>query len=93
MKVVVAQLLVDDSGLFQEVVVYVSSHWVSLEVKIDVHVLAKSGGVVISIRLGVSERLQDIVGHEENVLCSLYLRLPGHVGHRRDVPSNSRLLP
>ena len=84
-KVVVAQLLVDNSGLFQEVVVDVSSHWVSLEVKIDVHVLAKSGGVVISIRLGVSERLQDVVGHEENVLCSLYLRLSGHVGDSGNV--------
>ena len=34
----------------------------SLEVEVDVHVFAESGGIVVAIRFRVSESLQDAIG-------------------------------
>ena len=48
-------------NLFQEVVIDVSADWIALEVEVDVHVFAEATGVVVSVRLGVTERLQDTV--------------------------------
>ena len=47
--------------LFEEIVVDVPAHRVALEVEVDVHVLAEATRVVVAIRLGVSERLQNTV--------------------------------
>ena len=57
MEISLALLLGDDSRLFQEVVVDVPTNWITFEVKVDVHVLPKSRGIVVSVCLGVSECL------------------------------------
>ena len=45
------------SYLFQQVVIYVSTDRVSFEIKINIHVFAKSTGVIISICFSISKRL------------------------------------
>ena len=57
MEISLPLLLGDDSGFLQEVVVDVTPNRVTFEVKVDVHVLSKSRGIVVSICLGVSECL------------------------------------
>ena len=57
MEISLALLLGDDSRLFQEVVVDVPTNRITFEVKVDVHVLPKSRGIVVSVCLGVSECL------------------------------------
>ena len=59
---------------------------VHLEVEIDVHVLSKSGGVVVSVCPRVAECLQDVVGLQQHVFGTLDLGLAGHVCHGSDVP-------
>ena len=65
---------------------------VHLEVEIDVHVLSKSGGVVISVCPGVSEGLQDVVGLQQHVLGTLDLGLARHVCHGSDVPLQKNII-
>ena len=57
MEISLALLLGNDSGLFEEVVVDVTPNRIPFEVKVDVHVLPKSRGIVVSVCLGVSECL------------------------------------
>ena len=40
---------------------------VTFEIEVNVHVLAKAAGVVVSLCLGITKRLQDAIGLEENV--------------------------
>ena len=47
-----------------------TSHRVALEVKVDVHVLAEPTRVIVAICLGVTERLQNTVGLQQNILHS-----------------------
>ena len=56
--------------LLEEIVVDVSAHRVALEVEVDVHVLAEATRVVVSVRLRVSERLENAVRLQQNVLHS-----------------------
>jgi len=49
-------------NLFQQIVTDVSADWITLEVKVDVHVFTEATGVIIAVCLGVTERLQDTVG-------------------------------
>lgn len=53
--------------LFQEVVLDVASGRVSLEVKVNIHVLAKPTGIIIPIGLGVSKCLHDLIGPNQHV--------------------------
>ena len=47
--------------LFQEIVEYMSTYWITLEVKINVHVFSKSAGIVISGCSGISKTLKDSI--------------------------------
>lgn len=53
--------------LFQEVVLDVASGRVSLEVKVNIHVLAKPTGIIIPIGLGISKCLHDLIGPNQHV--------------------------
>ena len=55
------------SHLFQEVVLNVTSSWVTLEVKVNIHVLAKPTGVIIPVGLGITKRLHDLIGPNQHV--------------------------
>lgn len=52
-------LLVYDSGFLQKVFVDVAADRVAFKVEMNVHVLAETGRIVVAVRLGVAERLQD----------------------------------
>ena len=53
--------------LFQEVVLNVASCRVTLEVKVNIHVLAKPTGVIIPVGLGITKRLHDLIGPNQHV--------------------------
>ena len=47
-----------------------TSYWISLEVKIDVHVFAKATGVIISVCFRIAKCFQDDVGFDQNIFNS-----------------------
>lgn len=55
MKVSLSRLLLNHSGLFQQIIQDNSTHWICLVIKLNVHELAESTGVVVSVSFGVSE--------------------------------------
>lgn len=66
--------------LLQQVVVDMPPDRVPFEVKVDVHVLSKPTGIIISVRLGVTKSFEDDIGLHQHVLDSktyqyLYLSL------------------
>lgn len=61
--------------LLEQVVVDVAAYRVALEVEVDVHVLAEATRVVVTVRLRVSERLQDAVRLQQDVLHSTSRKL------------------
>jgi len=67
MEVSLPLLLLDYPGFLQEVVLNVSARWVTLEVKVDVHVFTESAGIVVSVRLGVAEGFHQLVGSDQHV--------------------------
>lgn len=68
MKVSFSLLLEDDPTFLQQVVFNVSSDWVALKVKVDVHVLSEARRVVIAVGLGIAECLQHGVRLKQHVL-------------------------
>ena len=61
-------LLQHDPRLLQQVVGDVAADRVVLKVEVDIHVLAEAGRVVVPVRLGVAERLQNRVGLNQHAL-------------------------
>lgn len=59
MKIPLSCLLSGYSGLFQQVVSDVASNRIALEIKVNVHVLAKSGRVIVSVSFGIAEGFQN----------------------------------
>ena len=48
-----------------------SANRISLEVEVDVHVFTEAARVIVSVRLGVTERFEDTVRLKQNVLYSV----------------------
>lgn len=44
---------------FQKIVIYVTTDWVSFEVKTNVHIFPKSTGIVITVCLGITKCFQN----------------------------------
>ena len=55
------------TNLFQEIVEDVTSNRVSLKVKVNVHILAKSAGVVIPVGACIPKALQDSIRLEKDI--------------------------
>ena len=53
----------------------------TFEVKVDVHVLSKSGGVIIPVGLSITKGLQDIIGLEKYILNLHNLTLLGYISN------------
>lgn len=70
MEIPFALLLLDDARLLQQVIGDHSAHWIGLMIELNVHVLAESARVVVAVRLGVAERLENGVTLDENVFHS-----------------------
>jgi len=66
-KVAFSLLLIDHPRFLEEVIGHVAADGVSLEIKIDVHVLSETRRIVVSICLGIAERLQYRVRLDENI--------------------------
>lgn len=60
-EVPLALLKAHHAALLQQVVADVAAHGVALVVEVYVHVFAEPRRVVVPVRLGVAERLQDRV--------------------------------
>lgn len=69
-KVTFSLLLIDHPRFLEEVISHVAANGVSLEIEIDVHVLAETRRVIISVCLGVAKCLQYWIRLNENVLHS-----------------------
>lgn len=67
MEVPFARLLVNNTRLFQQVIRDYSANRIRFIVKLNVHVLAETRRVVVSIGLGVAECLQNGVALNEHV--------------------------
>jgi hypothetical protein len=50
-----------NSYFFKQVVVDVTTDWITLEIEVDIHVFAKTTRVVISVGLRVAERFKNTV--------------------------------
>lgn len=59
------------------------AHRVSLEVEVDVHVLPEARRVVVSVGLGIAERLQYRIRLDENVLDSATCKRVSFRANRR----------
>ena len=71
MKITLARLLDDDTRLFQQVIVDVSTDGIPLEVKVNIHVLAEPGRVVVSIGFGIAKRFQNSIRLQQDILDSM----------------------
>lgn len=67
-EVPLARLLNNHARLFQQIVVDVAADGIAFEIEMNIHVLSKTGRIVVPVRLGVAERLQNGVRLEQNVL-------------------------
>lgn len=71
MEIPLAGLLDNDPWLFQQVIVNVAANRITFEIEMNVHVFAESRWIVVAIRFGVAERLQNGVRLQQNVLHSI----------------------
>lgn len=67
MKIPFALLLHYYSRFLQEIIIHVATDRIAFEIEIDVHILSESGGIIVSIRLGITERFQNRVRLNQNV--------------------------
>jgi hypothetical protein len=70
MEVALARLLDNDTRFLQQIVVDVSANGIAFEIKVNVHVLAEPGRIVVAIRFGIAKRFQNCVRLKKNVFHS-----------------------
>lgn len=73
-KIAFSFLLIDHPRFFEKIISHVAADWVSLEIKIDIHVLSETRRIVVSICLGIAERFQYRVRLDENVFHPVKMR-------------------
>ena len=64
-EVAFVSLLTDETALLQQVVLNVGGLDFALRVEVDLHPLAEARGIVVAQRLGITERFQHGVGHQD----------------------------
>ena len=73
-------LLIYDSRFLQQIVANVTTDWVTLEIKGDVHVFAKSAGIIVPVRLSITKCFHNLIGsyqhvrHSENSKVSTWIK-------------------